>query len=580
MRRLLPYLRYVKPQARLLIIALLCGVIYGAASGFGVPFFIEKVFKSLFEDRVPVYGLTAGWAAALLSVVFLVRGVSGYFNQFLLQIIGVRVLTALRRDLYKKLTHLPLSFFERNTSGDLMSRLVGDTALMQYTITLLANDLLRQPVQLIGGLSFLIYLTVRNDEAVFLMLFVAVIPVVIYPIRVIGRNLKKRGHEAQDAMGRISNHIGESLIGATEVRSFNLAKPFGDRMASELNDYERSQSKSAKYITASQPLMEFIAATVVSLAFYYAYENDVGASLFLAMGTALYFCFDPLKRLIRLHNDVQRAYGAMDRIETVLKENVAISEPTTPAPIDIEKVRGEIDFSEVKFGYSADVSVFNGLSKKIEPGEVVALVGPSGSGKSTFAKLVPRFYEVSGGGITIDGVDVRQWPLEKLRDAVAVVPQQPVLFNDTIAANIRLGKLDASDAEVEAAAIAAYAHDFIKSLPDGYQTEVGENALRLSGGQRQRLALARAFLKNAPILILDEATSALDNESEHQVQLAIQGLIAGKTVLIIAHRPNTINLASRILVFDKGQIVGDGSREHLLQSSPLFKSLFGNSPRD
>lgn len=580
MRRLLPYLRYIKPQAKLLIIALLCGVLYGAASGFGVPFFIEKVFKALFEDRAPVYGLTAGWAAALLSLVFLVRGVSGYFNQFLLQIIGIRVLTALRRDLYSKLTHLPLSFFERNTSGDLMSRLVGDTALMQHTITLLANDLLRQPVQLIGGLSFLIYLTIRNDEAVFLMLFVAIIPVIIYPIKVIGKNLKKRGHEAQTALGRISNHIGESLIGATEVRSFNLAKPFGDRMENELQSYERSQSKSAKYITASQPLMEFIAATVVALAFYYAYQNRIGASLFLAMGAALYFCFDPLKRLIRLHNDVQRAYGAMDRIETVLKENIGIGEPANPASIILGNVKGEVAFNNVSFGYTTESNVFSGLSKRIAPGEIVALVGPSGSGKSTFAKLLPRFYEVGGGSITIDGVDIRQWPLSKLRDAVAVVPQQPVLFNDTIAANIRLGRPDASDAEVEAAAIAAYAHDFITSLPDGYRTEVGENALRLSGGQRQRLALARAFLKNAPILILDEATSALDNESEHQVQLAIQGLIAGKTVLIIAHRPSTINLASRILVFDKGQIVGDGPRESLLQSCPLFRSLFGNSFRN
>lgn len=575
MRRLIPYLCYVKPQTRLLLIALFCGIIYGAASGFGVPFFIEKVFKSLFEDRAPIYGLSAGWAAASLSLVFLLRGVSGYFNQYLLQVIGVRVLTSLRRDLYRKLTHLPLSFFERNTSGDLMSRLVGDTALMQQTITLMANDLLRQPVQLIGGLSFLIYLTIRNDEAVFLLLFVAVIPLVIYPISVIGKNLKKRGREAQNAMGRISNHIGESLIGATEVRSFNLETPFGNKMENELENYERAQRKSAKYITASQPLMEFVAATVISLSFYYSYQHEIGASLFLAMGAALYFCFDPLKRLIRLNNDVQRAYGAMDRIETVLSENIGISEPTNPAVISAGTIKGEIEFSAVDFSYVPEAKVFTSLTKKIQPGEIVALVGPSGSGKSTFAKLVPRFYEVSSGSIAIDGIDVRSWSLASLRNAVAVVPQQPVLFNDTIAANIRLGRLDATDAEIEAAAKAAYAHEFITALPESYQTQVGENALRLSGGQRQRLALARAFLKNAPILILDEATSALDNESELQVQLAIQKLITGKTVLIIAHRPNTINLATRILVFEKGNIVADGTRGQLAESSPLFQALFG-----
>ncbi|MCD8482772.1 MAG: ABC transporter ATP-binding protein/permease [Verrucomicrobia bacterium] len=272
-------------------------------------------------------------------------------------------------------------------------------------------------------------------------------------------------------------------------------------------------------------------------------------------------------------NDVQRSEGAFARLEAVLNEPIAVEDP--PQPRQPKAVLGKVTFSAVEFAYAGDSPALSGIDVSIEPGTVCALVGPSGAGKSTFAKLIPRFYDVTGGNLLVDGVDVREWPQEALRSHIGIVPQMPFLFNDSIRNNLRLARPDASDEAIELAAKAAYAHDFIHALPQGYDTQVGENAVRLSGGQRQRLALARAFLHPAKILILDEATSALDSESEQMIQRALEQLVNGRTVFIIAHRFSTIQQAQRILLFDQGKIVADGSQSQLA-NHPLFRKLYEN----
>ncbi|MDX2108915.1 MAG: ABC transporter ATP-binding protein [Verrucomicrobiota bacterium] len=570
MKRFLPYLIYLRQHWSALAWALICGLIFGASSGFGVPFFVDKVFKAIFEGKEAAFGLSAGLAATLLPVIFLVRGVAGYFCQYLLNYCGQVILRGVRYDLFKKLQELPLQFFERNASGDLLSRLASDTALFQVTVLNLANDLVRQPITFIGGLGYLIYLSITQKESLFILLFIAVGPVIAYPVRLIGKQLKRRGKESQEFIGKVSEQLTENFAGVVEVRSFNLEARELKRMDTGLQAYLRTQMKLTKYYSFSQPLMEFIAALVLAVSFYYGYGKGIPLSTFLSMGLALYFCFDPLKKILRLQNDVQRTYGALDRIEEVLNAPVTIRDAVKPRAAG--RLNGTIAFESVHFSYG-DEPVFRGLSVSIPAGKVCALVGPSGAGKTTFAKLVPRFYDVSSGAIKVDGVDVREFGLHDLRSQIAVVPQSTVLFNDTVTNNLLIGKPGASFEEVVAAAKAARADEFIRQLPMGYDTNVGEDAVRLSGGQRQRLAIARAFLKNAPILILDEAMSALDSESETKIQEALNNLIAGKTVLTIAHRLSTIKRADMILVFEKGQIIAQGRHEELIESNPLYRQL-------
>jgi subfamily B ATP-binding cassette protein MsbA len=338
--------------------------------------------------------------------------------------------------------------------------------------------------------------------------------------------------------------------------------------------------KIVKYAQALTPAIEVISAAGIAVTLVYAYRSGLKLETFIALITALYSSYEPVKKLGALNNELKRGTAALDRLEVVLHEPVTIADPAQPAAVG--RLRGDVTFEGVTFAYQADVPVLRDVSIAIPAGTVCALVGPSGAGKSTFANLVPRFYEVASGRVAIDGVDLRAMRLADLRRNIAVVSQDPVLFNDTILENLLLGRAvrpelaerGATRAEVEQAARDAFAHNFITTLPQGYETVVGERGASLSGGQRQRIALARAFLRNAPILILDEATSALDSESEAFIQAALQKLVVGKTVFIIAHRFSTIRDATKILVFDRGQIVAHGTHTQLYGGNALYKSLF------
>jgi ATP-binding cassette, subfamily B, bacterial MsbA len=571
--RLRYYKGYIYPHRWRLVAAVLLGAVAGAASGFGVPYFMQRVFAQFFEatgESFPLYYQIL--VASLLPAIFIVRGFSFYANQHMLNYIGMDVLRRLRNDLFAQLQRLQMGYFERQKSGDLISRLTSDTNQIQFIVHLISKEGFVQPFIFSGGIGFLAFLSFREREAGFLLLLLAVTPLFLLPVFFIGKHLKHRGRQVQDTLGEVTEVMSENLHAVTEVRAFNLQEREEKRFSEQNSRYLFYYMKMIKYYLISQPLMEVIAVTVLSLAFLYAYQSGLSLSTFLAMGGALYFTIDAVKRLVKVLNDLQRSEGAFVRLEKVLGEQVTISDPVrTERPVTIE---GRVCFRDVSFAYGEETALAD-INVDIKPGTVCALVGPSGAGKSTFAKLIPRFYDVNQGSIEIDGVDVRNWNLQDLRSQVAVVPQMPFLFNDTVANNIRIGRPDASDAEVESAARAAFAHEFIEQLPEAYQTQVGENAVRLSGGQRQRLALARAFLRTAPILILDEATSALDSESELKIQQALEKLVVGRTVFVIAHRFSTIQQADRVLLFESGKITGDGTLPEL-QNHPIFRKLYEN----
>ena len=620
MKRFLPYLRYLRGRRLALALALLCGAVSGLVYGFGLPKVMNEVFPKIFTnasgqpDTSPLLKPAASPAsnslaatpsatlvpaptpaeqladkerirasrtlstrqivgyALLIPLIFLIRAVSGFLNNYLMSYCGIGVLEALRVELYRKLQHLPLSYFGRNRTGDLLSRLTSDTQVVQQTITSSASDLVIQPVTLIGAVYFLAVTALKNDGVGLFLASLAVVPICVFPVRFVGKKLLRRAEENQRLLGDISDLASQNFSAAREVRAFGLEEKEISIFQATTRRLFRIQLKVVKYSQVLSPSIEVIASLGIAFSLYYAYYAGLPLSVFVSILGALFVCYEPMKKLGGLHGQLTKGAASLNRIEEILHAPVTIADPA--APVDVTRLRGELAFDHVTFAYKTGAPVLRDVSVKIPAGTVCALVGPSGAGKSTFANLVPRFYDATAGTVTIDGLDTRALRLADLRRHIAVVSQEPVLFNDTIYNNLLIGRADATRAEVEQAARDAFAHDFIEKLPHGYDTIVGERGALVSGGQRQRLALARAFLRAAPILILDEATSALDFESEAAIQQALKKLMVGKTVLIIAHRFSTIRDATKILVFDQGRIVASGTHAELHAGNELYRSLY------
>jgi len=572
MRRFIPYFRYLRLVRGPIAKAIFYGILYGAASGAGIPLLVKYVFPPIFELQGVLPVSTVAMIAACIPAVFLLRAVAGYLNSFYTQFAGVRILEGIRTDYFAKLQFLPLSFVQNRAAGDLLSRGLADTQQLQFTLTLLANDGIKQPATLIGSLVALAILALTSQGVWLMLVCLGAVPLVVFPVRYVGRKVVKRAAHLQAQLGSVTSVFSENLSAAREVRAFGLEAQQIERFASGSRELVIAQMKIVKYAQALTPAIEVISAGGIAVTLVYAYGSGVDLATFIAIIGALYTSYEPVKKLGALNNELKRGTAALDRLEVVLHEPVTITDPVDP--VAVGRLRGEVGFESVDFSYRSDLPVLRGVSVHIPAGTVCALVGPSGAGKSTFAHLIPRFYEVAAGRVTIDGIDVRAMRVADLRRNIAVVSQDPVLFNDTILANLLIGRADATRAEVEQAARDAFAHDFITAFPNGYHALVGERGASLSGGQRQRIALARAFLRNAPILILDEATSALDSESEACIQTALEKLVVGKTVFIIAHRFSTVRNATKILVFERGQIVGEGGHGELHTGNALYKSLY------
>jgi|CZKI01.1.fsa_nt_gi subfamily B ATP-binding cassette protein MsbA len=621
MQRFRPYFKYLRRVRATLVAGVLCGILYGVAGGLGMPLMVKYVIpRVLLPDPAPVHNaatkaprffdldrffdrllppaptqpaaetlaahppaqaaasrpqLTAWqvWTIAMwLPLVFAIRGVAGYLNTYLIQYSGVRILEAIRIDYFRKLQSLPLAFFHRLSTGELISRGLNDTNQLQNTLTVISNDLVKQPATLVSTIVAVAVLAYQEQGLVLVLVCLLTVPIAVFPIRYVGRKLVSRAIQLQAQSGTITDRFSENLAGVREVRAFGLERHEIDRFARLSGQLVRANMKVVKYAQMLTPSIEILSAIGISVTFAYAYRYNVHSGSFLGILTALFLSYEPLKKLGSVNNELKRGGASLQRLEAILNEPETIADP--PQPVTVGRVRGDIAFENVDFEYNPNEPVLRAVSTRIPAGTICALVGPSGAGKSTFASLVPRFYDPVRGRVAVDGIDVRSLRLADLRRNIAVVSQEPVLFNDTIYNNLLLGREGASRADVEQAARDAHAHDFISTFPQGYDTQVGERGAKVSGGQRQRLALARAFLRNAPILILDEATSSLDSESEAAIQAAQAKLVIGKTVLIIAHRFSTIRDASLILVFDRGLIVASGGHSTLYSTNGLYRSLY------
>lgn len=576
-RRFRPYFRYLRSNRATLVAGGFYGLLFAASNSLGLPVLVKYVFPVIFEPagaRMPLGDVVL--IAATFPMLFLLRAVSSFLNSYYVQLAGVRVLESVRLDYFRKLQVLPLSFLQRKATGDLLSRGIADTAQLQTTLTLFASDGIKQPLALAAALGFLVWQAFATDGALTVLVCLAIVPLAVLPVHYVGKKVVHRARQVQDQLGDVSSQLNENLAAAREVRAFGLEQRETTRFGAGTSRLVVAQMKVVKYAQALTPVIELISAGGIAATLVFAYYAGVKLATFLSIVAALYLCYEPIKKLGYLNSELNRGLASLDRLEHVLHEPETIADPAEPAAVG--RLRGEIAYRGVTFSYgdpAADgAPALRDVTATIPAGTVCALVGPSGAGKSTFANLVPRFFEVAAGGVSIDGIDVRAMRLADLRRNIALVSQEPVLFNDTVFNNLALGREGASRDAILAAARSAHAHEFITQLPEGYDTVVGERGSLLSGGQKQRIAIARAFLRDAPILILDEATSALDSDSEAAVQDALRHLVVGKTVLIIAHRFSTIRDASMILVFNEGRIVAHGDHASLYAANALYKSLY------
>jgi subfamily B ATP-binding cassette protein MsbA len=507
-----------------------------------------------------------------IVMVFLAKGVCEYFGNYLVNVVGFSAVTDLRQKIFDKVLRQDAQFFETTSTGRLMSSIMNDIEKIQVAVSHMLADWLRQTFSAAG----LLYVVFQTDWKLSLA-SLTLLPFVLVPTVRIGKRIRRSTRRAQDDAAELNQILQETLSGHVVVKTFQAEEHESLRFAGASARLKRSSLRYVAQQALASPMIEFFGAlTIVALLTYARNQIKAGAMSageFTSFVVALLMLYEPVKRLTGIHNIFQQAIGASQRVFEYLDRPQAVKD--SAGAVDMPPFQQSLRFEDVRFAYpnTPEGFVLDGINLEVQAGEVVALVGPSGAGKSTLAHLVARFYDVTSGRITIDGRDLRAVTLASLRAQIATVSQDTFLFNESVASNIRYGRRDATDQEVREAARNALAHDFIEALPAGYQTVIGERGAKLSGGQRQRLAIARALLKNAPILILDEATSHLDTESEMLVQRALANLIAGRTVLVIAHRLSTVRRADQIIVIDGGRIRERGRHDELLQNGGVYRRL-------
>jgi len=581
---LLPYFLHLKPYWVPFTGALFFGVIYGISSGFGLPFMTDQIFPRIFPSNENAIQLTS-WEIFIyvcwFPLVFLIRGVSSFFNSYLINFCGMKVLEKIRIQVFAKIQRLPLAFFQRHKSGDLLSRVTADTAQLQSAVLSVSNDLIRQPITFIGAITALAVMAIQREGMAFVLLCLVAIPLCVFPIRRIGSLLMRKALDLQQRAGGLSSVLNENLSGPAEIRSLNLQDREIGRFREQSEKFLTARMKVVKYSHILTPLIEIITATGISVAIFQAARTSIHLDAVVPVIVALYMSYEPVKKLGSIHNTIKEGLASLKRLHEVLHAEETITEPQSPTPL--KEINGKLEFNNVSFHYPVleedkkkHATAIDCMNLTINPGEVVAIVGPSGAGKTTLAGLLNRLHDPTSGIVLLDGKDLRDLSLVELREAIASVPQKPFLFDDTIEENIRLGESIHSWGTVEEALKKANAWEFVSSMDMKTKQKIGEKGSRVSGGQLQRLALARAFYRNSPILLLDEATSALDTESEEKIQQAMKKLTQGKTTIMIAHRFSSIRLANRILVMEAGKIIADGSHDEVYKSCHLYRTLFDN----
>ncbi len=558
-------LTYGFPYWKIFFLAVVAMLLF-AATDTGFAALMKPMLDGNFIEKDPdVIKLVP---LALVSL-FLFRGLSGFISRYAMTWIGRNVIHTLRSQMYQRLLHLPCGYYDRQTTGHLLSKLTYDVEQVAEASTNTITILIRDSLTLLFLLAYMFWISGWLTA-----LFFITVPVIIVLIRYAGHRFRKISQNIQDSMGDLTQFIEQSISGQKNIKAFDALSE-QTRLFETVNQRNRKlHLKMALINSLNAPLVQLVAACMLACVIYLATRQSLAEQIsvgeFVSFITAMLLIMQPVKRLTNINAALQRGIAAAQNIFSLLDEPLEIDRGQK----QLTRALGTIRFDNVSFGYGK-TTVLKNIDLTIQAGETIALVGRSGSGKSTLADLILRFYEPTQGVISLDGTDIRHFSLADLRSQIAIVGQEVMLFNDTLANNIALGKRQQTEpSDIEAAALSAHASEFIQAMPDGLQTRVGDRGILLSGGQRQRIAIARAILKDAPILILDEATSSLDSESERYVQDAIQTLRQGRTCLIIAHRLSTVERADCIFVLDAGRLAEAGSHQELMQKRGLYAELY------
>ncbi len=564
LRRLFGFLR---PYRSKLIISMIAMVFVALLTGVQT-YMVKDLLDKIFIDKNAFYLYTLTIA---IVVVFSVKGVFYYTYNFLLERVGLSVIKDFRSRVFRHIHLQPLSFFHSYPTGTLISRVISDVALMQQAVSSSLVGILRDFLSVIVLLGVVFYLNWRLALFCF-----AVLPLAAYPIIVFGKIFRRLSIKAQEETANVSNVLYETITGNRIVKAFNMEDHEKNRFNGQLETLFQVTVQDAKFRCMQHPLMELIGGLALALFIWFGGRLVINGSMtpgeFFALMTSLIVAYDPIKRIGKVNSAIQQGLAAATRIFTILDIKPMISDK--PGATVLPRFCDTIEFRSVQFTYGDATQALTDINLVVPAGQTLAIVGPSGGGKTTLTNLIPRFLDVTSGSIVIDGRDIREVTMHSLRDQIAMVTQQTILFNDTVRNNIAYGTLDCSDEDLRNAAAAAHALPFIERLPNGFATIIGEGGARLSGGERQRISIARALLKNAPILILDEATSALDAESEREVQSALENLMKNRTTFVIAHRLSTIRNADRIIVIKNGRIVEDGTHDTLLAQHGEYELLY------
>ena len=568
MNALLRLLRYAVPYRLWLFWAIVAMLVYAAASAF-----LAAQIKFILDSVLPRQEQVWQVAAAVVGA-YLLKGLGGYFSNYLMADVGQRVVRDLRNQLHAHMLRQSAGFFARRSTGQLLSRITNDVGQVQHVVAETVGDLMQESLALVGYGALLFWYDARLA-----LVCITGAPIIVYPLAQLGRRLRRMTRRSQEALEHLSHVAAESLTGHRIVKAFGAEAREAAKFQGASTQLYRTNMTVTRIVSVLPPLMELLGGFAIAGALYYGSREIAAGRLttgeFTAFIAALLLMYGPVKKLSRVNASLQQAIAAAERVFEILDRHTEVVQK--PRAAALPPFARSIDFDSVVFAYDDGHGrpILRGVSFTVQAGQMVAIVGRSGAGKTTLVNLLPRFYDVTGGAIRIDGLDVRDVTLASLRSQIGIVTQETILFDDTIASNIAFGRPDAPREAIEAAARAAHAHDFIRGLPEGYQTTIGERGQRLSGGQRQRLAIARALLKDSPLLILDEATSSLDTESEHLVQEALVNLMKNRTSFVIAHRLSTIRRADAIVVMDRGRIVEVGRHDELLaRSGSLYARLY------